>query len=48
MPSTARFGFSFRLSLGAPEFEALKPQVYILLTNELAIDRLLRIDLPEE
>ncbi len=39
---------SFRLSLGAPEFEALKPQIYILLTNELALDRLLRIDLPEE
>ena len=37
----------YHLRLGAREFDRLQPQIYVLLTNELGLDRLLRLDLPE-
>ncbi|MBE6388530.1 MAG: hypothetical protein E7045_10845 [Lentisphaerae bacterium] len=46
--STIAHAGDYRLRLAGDEFARLKPQVFVLLTNELGLDRLLKLDLPEE
>ena len=46
--STVAHAGDYRLQLAGSDVERLKPQVFVLLTNELGLDRLLRLDLPEK